>query len=98
MGLQVKTNWEVGPAFFAVLVQTVGAIVAVTMLYASLQNTVLNTERTTAHLAKIQEKQADTQEALTNRMTRVETIVDTVRSSLDRVSAKIDLLNAPTKN
>lgn len=87
-----KWRGEIGPAFIVLLFQTVGAIIAITMIYSSLTNTVSNTKDTADKLQVIVSKVQEKNSEQANRLTRVETTVDDIKAGVSKLSDKIDIL------
>lgn len=85
-----RITWQMGPAFFAVMAQTIAGIIAVTMLYAGLNNTAANTKATADHLETIVERMQAQQGTTGERLVKVETKLDTLGTTVSRIDAKLD--------
>lgn len=90
----LKWRGDIGPSFLLLLGQTIGAIVAVTMIYASLSNTVNNTKETAEKLTAIVDRVTQKNNDLGNRLTAVETSVADIKNGVNKVADKLDNLMA----
>ena len=87
-----KLRFEFGPAFFAIVIQTIGGIIAVTMLYASLSNTAANTKNTADRLEIIVDRVKENQNKSVERLVRVETSLSNLSDTVTRIDNKLDAL------
>lgn len=83
-------EWKFGPAFIAVAIQTIGGVVAVTLLYSSLMNTAVNTEKSAERLSIIIDKIQETQTRTGERLIRVETTLTALENTIVRLDKKVD--------
>lgn len=88
----MRWKGEFGPATIAVLLQTVGAIVAITYVYAQLQSTADNTKQTTEQLRHLVERQDQRTGTINDRLIKVETTLGVVVDSVAKIDTKIDAL------
>lgn len=91
-GASLGLRWrgDIGPSFLLVAGQTVGFVIAATMIYASLSNTVANTKITADNLTSIVQRQSERNTTLENRLTKVETALDDVKTGVGKMADKID--------
>ena len=83
---------EFGPAFFAIVLQTLGGIVAATFFYASLSNTAMNTKSSADHLEIIVDRMKTQQVQTGERLVKVETNIGALAETVTRIDNKLDAL------
>lgn len=92
-----KWKGEIGPSFLVLLGQTIGAVVAVTMLYSSLSNTVTNTASTADRLGVIVQRVENRNGQLDNRLVKVETSLDDLKTGVAKLGDKLDIVRSNQK-
>ena len=90
----MKINADIGPAFLAIVGQSVAAIVLGTLVYSELKNTTSNNVIATEKLAVRVEKQDTIQRDLGDRLIRVETTVTGVAATIANMDRKLDDLKS----
>ena len=91
-------QWEgkFGPAALLAIVQLAVIIVGAVYTYAKLENTATNTAATTTTLREIVGKQRERTDTMNDRLIKVETVVSSVASAVDRLDLKLDKITNNT--
>ena len=87
-----RFKFDIGPAFLAILIQTVGMVIWGTMVYATLANTTANTKLAADRLELIVEHIITNQEKTGERLIKVETNVDAITGTIKAIDLKLDQL------
>ncbi len=90
-------DFRMGPAFFAVIIQTAIAVIGFVYIYGQQVSTNENTKKVTDKLEMAISKQEDKQSNQIERLVKVETIVSTMQSGIMSIESKIDRLAAGGK-
>ena len=91
-------QWEgkFGPAAVLAIAQLAVLVVGAVYTYAKLENTAANTAATTTTLREIVGKQRERTDTMNDRLIKVETVVSSVASAVDRLDLKLDKITSNT--
>lgn len=79
-----------GPAFFAVLLQTVLALIAGAYIAGQITNTAENTKATADRLTQIVDRTNQRTDGINDRLIKVETLLDGLNRAVTAIGEKID--------
>jgi len=85
-----RLNMQFGPAFFAVILQTIAGIVAIVFLYGQLSSTTENTKEATKQLYIATHTEEDRTNTIVERLVKVETTLGGAVDNIKELGEKID--------
>ena len=91
-------QWEgkFGPSAILAIAQLAVLMAGGIYTYAKLENTAANTAATTTTLREIVGKQRERTDTMNDRLIKVETVVSSVASAVDRLDLKLDKITNNT--